>query len=106
MTVPAHRQAWKRTMIGFNFLTRGELVILDRLHGHILSVMLGMPSILIDNNVGKLSKYRNAWTSTCQLVKVASSAEEAKEMAETFFRQERAVDRRLLPFEPPVVNGS
>lgn len=92
-------------MLGFNFLTQGELVILDRLHGHILSIMLGMPSILIDNNVGKLSKYRNAWTNTCQLVKVAATAEEAKEMAESFFRQERAVDRRLLPFEPASISS-
>lgn len=98
--------AYKRTMIGYNFLRQGELVIMDRLHGHILSILLGIPSILIDNNVGKLSKYRNTWTQTCKLTKVALSAEEAKSMAESFFANGRAVQRKTLPFEPVVPDSS
>lgn len=99
-------QAYKRTMIGYNFLRQGELVIMDRLHGHILSILLGIPSILIDNNVGKLSKYRNTWTQTCKLTKVALSAEEAKSMAESFFANGRTVQRKTLPFEPVVTDSS
>lgn len=87
-------------MIGFQFLRQGELVTLDRLHGHILSILLGIPTILIDNNVGKLSKYRDTWTKTCKLTKVAHSAEEARRMAEAFFANGRTVQRKTLPFEP------
>ncbi|PVD31816.1 hypothetical protein C0Q70_07234 [Pomacea canaliculata] len=34
---------------GLSFLQRGRVVITDRLHGHILSVLLGIPHVLIDN---------------------------------------------------------
>jgi exopolysaccharide biosynthesis predicted pyruvyltransferase EpsI len=71
-----------------------------------LSILLGIPSILIDNNVGKLSKYRNTWTQTCKLTKVALSAEEAKSMAESFFASGRTVQRKTLPFEPVVADSS
>ena len=45
-----------------NILSRGRVVITDRLHGHILCLMLGIPHILLDNSYGKNRRYFNAWT--------------------------------------------
>ncbi|KAI8806406.1 polysaccharide pyruvyl transferase-domain-containing protein [Cladochytrium replicatum] len=58
-------KAWRRTLSGFRFLTRGRLVITNRLHGHILSTLLGLPQILLDNNYGKVSGYHKTWTFGC-----------------------------------------
>ncbi|XP_067682317.1 uncharacterized protein [Haliotis asinina] len=47
---------------GLIFLQRGRVVITDRLHGHILSTLLDIPHVLIDNSYRKLSSYHNTWT--------------------------------------------
>lgn len=35
--------------------------------GHIVSLLLGIPHILIDNNIGKLGDYFSTWTHDCPL---------------------------------------
>ncbi|XP_059158139.1 uncharacterized protein LOC131942337 [Physella acuta] len=48
---------------GFSFLQRGRIVITDRLHGHILSVLMDIPHVLIDNPpFYKLSSFDQTWT--------------------------------------------
>ena len=44
-----------RTLSGFNIISTSEIAIVDRLHAHIFSVLLGISHILIDNRIGKLS---------------------------------------------------
>lgn len=39
-----------------------ERIITSRLHGHILSCLIDVPSVVIDNNYGKNSAYYNLWT--------------------------------------------
>ena len=34
---------------GFTYLSRGRVVVSDRLHGHILSTLMNIPHVLIDN---------------------------------------------------------
>ena len=46
---------------GVDFISEYDLVITTRLHGHILSLLLGIPSIMIDNNYGKNSRFYNTW---------------------------------------------
>ncbi len=46
---------------GLRLLTGGEQVVTDRLHGHILCVLLGVPHRLIDNSYGKLSSFVETW---------------------------------------------
>lgn len=62
---------------GLRMLSSGERVITDRLHAHILSTLLDIPHVALDNNYGKVSGYINAWTKEYAGVGVANTAEEA-----------------------------
>ena len=46
---------------GLEVLSRGEVVVTDRLHAMILALQLGRKVIAIDNRVQKLSRYANTW---------------------------------------------
>lgn len=45
-------------------LARGRVVVTDRLHAHILSLLLGRPQVVMDNSYGKISSFMDAWTGT------------------------------------------
>lgn len=66
MTPPAPSSLEKAFYVctnGFFYLQRGRVVITDRLHGHILSTLLDIPHVLIDNKEHKLSAYHSSWTA-------------------------------------------
>jgi exopolysaccharide biosynthesis predicted pyruvyltransferase EpsI len=50
--------AQRRLSRGIRILSRGRIVITDRLHGHIISTLLGKPQILFDNHYKKIGNYR------------------------------------------------
>jgi pyruvyl transferase EpsO len=75
-SVAAHR-----VRIGMRLLSRGRAVVTDRLHGHILSLLLGIPHVLLDNSYGKLRRFYETWTRECPLVHWATSPREALETA-------------------------
>ena len=62
---------------GMLLLQRGRVVITDRLHGHILCVLLGMPHVIIDTLNRKVTSYMKSWTGRIENVIVAHSAEDA-----------------------------
>lgn len=66
--------------IGVDFLSKYNFVITTRLHGHILSVLLGIPSIIIDNSYGKNKRFYNTWLKDESLSYFANSEEEANEL--------------------------
>jgi exopolysaccharide biosynthesis predicted pyruvyltransferase EpsI len=72
--------AQKRLDRGIELLSSAEYVVTDRLHCHILCLLLGIPHIVLDNSYGKLSSFIEAWTKDCILVRIASSLGEAIEM--------------------------
>jgi exopolysaccharide biosynthesis predicted pyruvyltransferase EpsI len=76
------RLATERTRRGCRLLSRGRIVITDRLHAHILCTLLGIPHIVLDNNYGKLSGFIDTWTRDNPLVHRASSTREATQIAE------------------------
>ncbi|WP_085317268.1 polysaccharide pyruvyl transferase family protein [Derxia lacustris] len=47
---------------GIALLSRGETVLTDRLHAHVLSVLLGIPNSIGDNSTGKVRALYDAWT--------------------------------------------
>lgn len=47
---------------GIALLTNAKIVIADRLHVHILSILLNKPHVIIDNNYGKLKHFHETWT--------------------------------------------
>jgi exopolysaccharide biosynthesis predicted pyruvyltransferase EpsI len=66
-----------RVMRGVRMLSRGKRVVTDRLHAHIISTLLDIPHVALDNNYGKVSGYINAWTHSYSQVRVANSAQDA-----------------------------
>jgi len=48
---------------GLRLLSRYRRVVSDRLHGHILSTLLGIPHVVIDNNYGKIRSFVDAWST-------------------------------------------
>jgi exopolysaccharide biosynthesis predicted pyruvyltransferase EpsI len=67
-----------RTRRGRRLLSSGRVVITDRLHAHILS-LLGIPHAVLDNSYGKLSGFLSAWTRDAAGVYQASSLEDAEQ---------------------------
>jgi pyruvyl transferase EpsO len=65
--------AEKKLAAGTRFLSRGQYVITDRLHGHILSILLGIPHTLLDNATGKNKGYWEIWTRELSFVRYAES---------------------------------
>ena len=57
------RLAVERLHFGATMLSRGEVVITDRLHGHVLAGLLGLPHFLLDNSYGKVRALWDTWTS-------------------------------------------
>lgn len=55
------RMAMARVTLGLTQIDRAEIVVTDRLHGHILSSLLGKPHVVIDNFYGKTSRFIAAW---------------------------------------------
>jgi exopolysaccharide biosynthesis predicted pyruvyltransferase EpsI len=71
---------------GWRLLGGGKIVITDRLHGHILCLMMGMPHVLLDNVYGKLRRYYDTWTHGCALARWADSPAEALALAAAMAR--------------------
>lgn len=79
------KSAWIRFMQGAGWLSSAEVILMDRLHGestclsgiltlmiwagHILATMLGIPHVVIDNGIGKLSNYHETWSEQSLFVR-------------------------------------
>ncbi|RZM35153.1 MAG: exopolysaccharide biosynthesis protein [Sphingomonas sp.] len=62
------RFAAARVERGLALLSRGRRIVTDRLHGHILATLLGIPHVALDNEYGKLSAYIDTWTAASPLL--------------------------------------
>lgn len=69
--------ARQRLARGLAILSAGRVVITDRLHGHILALLLGLPHVILDNSYGKISSFHAAWTSEASNVHLARNPAEA-----------------------------
>jgi pyruvyl transferase EpsO len=47
---------------GIKLLSSGRVVMTDRLHAHILSILIGKPHVIADNSYGKVSDFYQTWT--------------------------------------------
>lgn len=52
---------------GVELLSRGHGIVTDRLHGHVLSLLLSRPHVLVDNSYGKNRTFFQTWSSDCDL---------------------------------------
>jgi exopolysaccharide biosynthesis predicted pyruvyltransferase EpsI len=62
---------------GVASLAGAEVVVTDRVHGHILALLLGRPQVVLDNEDGKVHALVRGWTAGSPLVHLATSADEA-----------------------------
>jgi pyruvyl transferase EpsO len=58
--------ARRRLASGLDLLSAGRTVVTDRLHAHILSMLLGIPNVAVDTGYGKLSAFADTWTGGCE----------------------------------------
>jgi len=72
--VPLARSRLRR---GVRSLSAGRVVITDRLHGHILCLLLGIRHVLLDNSYGKISSFHDTWSRDVNGVYWAASPSEA-----------------------------
>lgn len=84
--------ATARLKRGQALLEKGRVVIADRLHVHILSVLLSKPHVLLDNSYKKLANLHAAWTAPCQTVKFVESLPEAFLAARVLDEKSRNID--------------
>lgn len=61
---------------GLRLLSSGRYVVTDRLHAHILSTMMDIPHVVLDNSYRKINNYMDAWTGGYEQVRRADSAAE------------------------------
>ena len=71
--------ARRRVDTGLRLLLRGRMVLTDRLHAHILSLLLGKPHIVLDNSYGKIAKFADMWTRDAAFAS-ATTLSEARAM--------------------------
>jgi pyruvyl transferase EpsO len=79
--VAALRLARGQLARGAAQLASAEVVVTDRVHGHILTLLLGRPQVVLDNEDGKVHALIRGWTEASPLVHLATSADEALEKA-------------------------
>lgn len=78
--LPSWTYEWlarQRLQRGALLLNAGRVVITDRLHGHILCLLLGIPHVLLDNSYGKVRSFYETWTGTSELTHWCDSGGEA-----------------------------
>ena len=66
---------------GQAILARGQVVVTDRLHGHLLALAMGIPHVVLDNRTGKVSSHLETWSGDSPLVHPADGASDALEQA-------------------------
>ncbi|MCG7347492.1 polysaccharide pyruvyl transferase family protein [Sphingomonas sp. ACRSK] len=62
---------------GRALLGSGDAVVTDRLHGHILSVLMGIPHAVLDNSYGKVRGFAELWTGDLPGVAVCETLDDA-----------------------------
>lgn len=66
-------RAQLRTEVAVRYLSQGQMVVTDRLHGHILCVLLGIPNLPLDNAHGKLSSFVGTWKTHSRIADLKAS---------------------------------
>jgi pyruvyl transferase EpsO len=66
---------------GEALLASGRVVATDRLHGHILCLLMGIPHVLADNSYGKLGSFAAAWTAGSPITRWAPDLAAAADAA-------------------------
>lgn len=77
-----HRMAGQRLAVGIRLLSSAAVVVSDRLHAHVLCLLLGIPHVVVDTGYGKIRPFVQAWSNMVPGVRLVDKAEEAAAAAE------------------------
>jgi exopolysaccharide biosynthesis predicted pyruvyltransferase EpsI len=83
------RLAGERVRSGAALLSSAEVVVTDRLHGHILSLLCRVPHVLNDNRTGKIRAFYQTWTEGSSLTHWAAEPAEALAVAHRLTERRR-----------------
>ena len=80
--IPLRRER-EYIQLGIDLVSSYKFVISTRLHGHILCLLLGIPSIIVDNSYGKNKRFYQAWLKDVEGSYFSNTIEEALELYHT-----------------------
>jgi exopolysaccharide biosynthesis predicted pyruvyltransferase EpsI len=66
---------------GCRILSRGKVVVTDRLHAHLLATLMGIPNVVLDNAHGKVRAVYEAWTAPSPHAHWAETWEDGLDLA-------------------------
>jgi pyruvyl transferase EpsO len=66
---------------GFHVLSLGQVVITDRLHGHLMAMLLNLPHLLLNDGSGRNWSYYETWTKNNARCRLAHNPAEAWSLA-------------------------
>jgi len=73
--------ARRRLALALATLARGRVLVSDRLHGHILATLAGVPNVVLDSASAKSRAVYETWTEPCGTVRYADDVDQAREAA-------------------------
>lgn len=68
----------RRAVRAARLMTGSQYVVSNRLHGHILACLLGVPNLLFDNSYGKCSDYFRAWHADLPFTRLVAPDQEGR----------------------------
>ena len=89
--------ARQRLERGRRLLSECRVVVTDRLHGHVLALLLEIPHVLLPEASGKLRAFYETWTAESNLVHWSDSPDEAFARARTLVEEQRAGVSAAVP---------
>jgi pyruvyl transferase EpsO len=78
--------ARERLAAAVRMVGAGQVLVTNRLHGHIVAMLMGVPHVLVDNSYGKLRRFHETWTDESNLTHWAEDLDAAVEMASSLVR--------------------
>ena len=78
---------------GAKLLSRGKVVVTDRLHAAVLARLIGRPVVALDNSYGKLSSAANAWLGELGGITLVDDATEAELAVSGLLASEQSTHR-------------
>lgn len=78
-----------RVLRGMRILARGRIVVTDRLHGHVLSLLQGIEHVVLDNADGKVRALYDADTHAASIAHLAEDAADARRLVDQLLSSRR-----------------
>lgn len=72
---------------GMEIVGAGRVLVTDKLHGHLLALLAGIPHVVLDNSYGKVSGVYRTWTSDSTLSHWADTGTAANERAQELLQR-------------------